>query len=87
MSDKARGDWWADKAATLESERNEWMDYARELKAENESLRKDAERWQWLREKYWIQEVIDNRLGDSRTISEMEALIDADRISSPENPS
>lgn len=43
MSDKSRGDWWADKAAELEGERNEWMDYAKALKAENESLRKDAE--------------------------------------------
>lgn len=39
MSDKSRGDWWADKASELEGERNEWMDYAKALKAENESLR------------------------------------------------
>lgn len=45
MSDKSRGDWWADKAAELEGERNEWMDYAKALKAENESLQKDAGKW------------------------------------------
>ena len=50
MSDKSRGDWWADKAAELEGERNEWMDYAKALKAENESLHKDAERYRWLKE-------------------------------------
>lgn len=49
MSDKSRGDWWADKAAELEGERNEWMDYAKALKAENESLRKDAERYRWIK--------------------------------------
>lgn len=49
MSDKSRGDWWADKAAELEGERNEWMDYAKALKAENEALRKDAQRYRWLR--------------------------------------
>lgn len=65
------------------------FDAAREevarLKADNESLRKDAERWQWVREQYWIQEVIDARLGDTPSVTEMEALIDANR--SPENPS
>jgi hypothetical protein len=46
------------------------------LKAENETLRKDAIRWQWLREQYWIQEAIDGRLGDTNDIPSMEKLID-----------
>jgi hypothetical protein len=90
MSDKARGDWWADKAAELERERNDWIDYAKALKDENEALRKDAERYRWLREcnggpigiVAWHQDEDKEMVLVERYADEA---IDA-AISSPENP-
>ncbi|MCO7595040.1 MULTISPECIES: hypothetical protein [Pseudomonas] len=47
------------------------------LKAENEALRNDSERYRWLRKKDWIQVEVDVRCGESETLTEMDAVIDA----------
>ncbi|MCO7515733.1 hypothetical protein NJF44_10580 [Pseudomonas guariconensis] len=48
-----------------------------QLKAENEALRNDSERYRWLRKKDWIQVEVDVRCGESETLTEMDAVIDA----------
>lgn len=45
---------------------------------EDEALRRDAERYRWLRERAWFQFEFDGRYGDSgETVQELDAAIDA----------
>ena len=47
------------------------------LEAERDALRKALERWEWAKHQGSIQDAIDSLVGDTVTISEMEAAIDA----------
>lgn len=47
------------------------------LSCKNKELRKDAERYRWLREKDWIQVEVGVRCGSSETLTEMDECIDS----------
>jgi hypothetical protein len=61
-----------------------------DIEAENESLRKDAERYQWIRaNQYDALEIIEHWSGEQMnyvTEDELDAAIDAALNDSPENP-
>lgn len=83
-------------AACAGCEIQRYRDQEKVLKAENESLRKDAERYRWLRAQHWNSSVMSVvfdpkhsvKLGaDCPSDPRLDVAVDFSRNNSPENPS
>ena len=76
------GDHWLETAYSRicagEAEADVLRDCGWERVTDAEALRRDAERYRWVRERAWFQFEFDGRYGDSgETVQELDAAIDA----------